>query len=51
MGKIIVTENQFNLLTKSLVNEAVGVPEKILDSGKKLYEIVIDKIKEKLITN
>ena len=46
MGKIIVTENQFNLLTKSLMNEAVGVPEKILDSGKKLYEIVIDKIKE-----
>ena len=46
MGKIILTEKQFNLLTKSLMNEAVGVPEKILDSGKKLYEIVIDKIKE-----
>jgi hypothetical protein len=45
MGKIILTERQFNLLAKTLMNEAVGVPEKILDSGKKLYDIVIKEIK------
>lgn len=45
MGKIIITENQFNQLTKKLLSEAVGVPENILDKGKELYEIVKDQLK------
>ena len=45
MGKIILSERQFNLLAKTLMNEAVSVPEKILDSGRKLYDIVLEKLK------
>jgi hypothetical protein len=45
MGKIIITENQFNLLTKKLLSEAVGVPENILDKGRELYEIVKNELK------
>ena len=45
MGKIIITENQFNQLTKKLLSEAVGVPENILDEGRELYEIVKDQLK------
>ena len=45
MGKIIITENQFNQLTKKLLSEAVGVPENILDEGRELYEIVKNELK------
>lgn len=45
MGKIIITENQFNQLTKKLLSEAVGVPENILDEGRELYEIVKNQLK------
>ena len=45
MAKIILTENQFNYLTKSLVSEAVGVPEYALDSGEEIFNIVIDQLK------
>lgn len=45
MTKIIISEGQFNLLTKKLVSEAVGVPENILESGEKLYGIVSDFLK------
>jgi hypothetical protein len=45
MGKIIITENQLNQLTKKLLSEAVGVPENILEEGKKLFEIVKDQLK------
>jgi hypothetical protein len=38
--KIIITESQYNL-----IKEAVGVPENILEEGKKLYEIVASKLK------
>jgi len=46
MKQYLISERQLNLLTKKLLQEAVGVPEKILDSGRKLFEIVIEKIKE-----
>jgi hypothetical protein len=45
MGKIIITENQFNQLTKKLLSESVGVPENILDEARELYEIVKDQLK------
>ena len=45
MAKIIISENQFNLLTKKLMSEAVGVPDYILDSGEKLYDIVSNYLK------
>ena len=38
--KIIITESQFRVL-----QEAVGVPENILDEGRELYEIVKDQLK------
>jgi hypothetical protein len=38
--KIIITESQYNL-----IKEAVGVPENIIQEGKKLYEIVASKLK------
>jgi len=45
MTKIIITESQFNNLTRSLVSEAVGVPEYILESGEKLYQSVSKVLK------
>ena len=45
MTKIIISENQFNELTKKLMSEAVGVPDYILDSGEKLYDIVSNYLK------
>lgn len=45
MAKIIISENQFNLLTKKLMSEAVGVPDYILDSGEKLYDVVSNYLK------
>jgi hypothetical protein len=38
--KIIITESQYNL-----IKEAVGVPENIIQEGKKLYEIAASKLK------
>jgi hypothetical protein len=38
--KIIITESQLKL-----IKEAVGVPENIIQEGKKLYEIVASKLK------
>lgn len=40
MGKIIITERQLKLIKKTFLNEAVGVPENIMESGRKLYKIV-----------
>jgi hypothetical protein len=45
MGKIIITENQFNILTKKLLSEAVGVPENIIEEGKRLFDIVKNQLK------
>jgi hypothetical protein len=45
MGKIIITENQFNILTKRLLSEAVGVPENIIEEGKRLFDIVKNQLK------
>lgn len=45
MAKIILTESQFNNLTKSLVSEAVGVPEYALESGEVLYDLVSNELK------
>ena len=46
MGKIIITENQFNILTKKLLSEAVGVPENIIEEGKRLFDIVKNQLKK-----
>jgi hypothetical protein len=45
MAKIILTESQFNDLTKSLVSEAVGVPEYALETGEELYDLVLNELK------
>jgi len=45
MTKIIISETQFNQLTKKLMIEAVGVPEYILDSGEKLFDLVANFLK------
>ena len=39
--KIIITESQFKVL-----QEAVGVPEGILQAGEELYNIVSDELKQ-----
>ena len=46
MKKYIISERQLGLITNKLLQEAVGVPEKILDSGKKLYDILIQQLNE-----
>ena len=57
MGKIIITESQLKLIKKTFLIEAVGVPENIMESGKKLFRIVseflynIDSKEEKYSTN
>jgi hypothetical protein len=45
MAKIIITEKQMDLLTKKLLSESVGVPENILDDGRKLFDIVKNQLK------
>jgi hypothetical protein len=45
MAKIIITERQMDLIVKKLLSEAVGVPENILEEGRKLFEIVKDQLK------
>jgi uncharacterized protein YgfB (UPF0149 family) len=45
MGKIILTERQIELIVKNLLNEAVGVPEHIIESAEELYEIVTNELK------
>lgn len=40
MKKVIITEKQYDLISKNLISEAVGVPEFIMDSAEKLYDIV-----------
>ena len=42
MGKIIITEKQMDLVVKTLLNEAVGVPEGIIESAEELYEIILN---------
>jgi len=39
--KIIITESQLNF-----INEAVGVPEHIIQSAEELYDIVVDQLKK-----
>ena len=57
MGKIIITEKQLKLIKKTFLIEAVGVPENIMESGKKLFKIVseflynIDSKEENYNTN
>jgi len=46
MAKIILTENQFSLLTKKLLSERLGVPDSILESAQLLYDIVTDYLKK-----
>lgn len=45
MGKIIITEKQMDLVVKTLLNEAVGVPEGIIESAEELYEIILNLLK------
>ncbi len=45
MSKIIITEKQFNNITKKLLSERLGVPDFILDSANTLYELVADYLK------
>lgn len=45
MAKIILTESQFNNLTRSLVSESVGVPEYALETGEELYDLVSNELK------
>lgn len=41
MARFIITEKQLGYIQKSLLKEAVGVPEGIIDSAKKLYDTVL----------
>ena len=45
MAKIIITEKQMDLIVKTLLSEAVGVPKNILESGKQLYDLIADELK------
>jgi len=45
MGNIIITEKQMDLIVKKLLSEAVGVPNNILESGKQLYDLISDELK------
>ena len=45
MAKIIITENQMDLIVKNLLSEAVGVPEGIIESAEELYEIILNLLK------
>jgi hypothetical protein len=45
MTKIIITERQMDLIVKNLLSEAVGVPEGIIESAEKLYEIILNLLK------
>ena len=45
MAKIIITENQMDLIVKNLLSEAVGVPEGIIESAQELYEIILNLLK------
>jgi hypothetical protein len=45
MAKIIITEKQMGLMVKNLLSEAVGVPEGIIESAEKLYEIILNLLK------
>jgi hypothetical protein len=42
---LIITEKQMNLIVDNLLNEAVGVPEYIIDSAEELYEIIANQLK------
>lgn len=45
MKKVIITEDQYDLISKTLIREAVGVPEFIMDSAETLYEVVSTLLK------
>jgi hypothetical protein len=46
MGKnLIINENQLGKIVDKLLLERLGVPEFILDSAEKLYDIVLNKIR------
>jgi len=45
MAKIIITENQMDLIVKNLLSEDVGVPEGIIESAEELYEIILNLLK------
>jgi hypothetical protein len=45
MAKIIITERQMDLIVKNLLSEAVGVPENIIEEGKRLFDIVKNQLK------
>lgn len=45
MVKIIITENQLKKITKETLNEAVGVPENVIEYGEELYEIISNLLK------
>lgn len=46
MGKnLIINENQLGTIVDKLLLERLGVPDFILDSAEKLYDIVLNKIK------
>ncbi len=45
MKKIILSENQVSFISKTFLNEALGVPESILVAGEKLYNEVLSNVK------
>jgi hypothetical protein len=45
MRKIILSENQASFISKTFLNEALGVPESILVAGEKLYNEVLSNVK------
>jgi hypothetical protein len=44
MRNIIITESKFNELVELLMNEAVGVPENILEVSEEIYKSLLDEI-------
>ena len=41
MRNIIITESKFNKLKQNLLNEVVGVPNNILETGEEIYEDIL----------
>lgn len=46
MKTFILTEKQFDKLSKKLISEAVGVPQGILEASEKLYKLISEELKK-----
>jgi hypothetical protein len=45
MKKVVISQNQASFISKVFLNEALGVPQSILDSGEKLYDQILTNLK------